>query len=29
MSDIGKTMYDTAAAYLPTWKKSSVNWKLK
>ena len=29
MSDIGYTMHDAAAAWLPTWKKSRLNWKLK
>jgi len=28
-SDIGQTTYDAVAAWLPTWKKSRLNWKLK
>jgi len=29
MSDIGQTKYAAAAAGLPTWKKSGLNWKIK
>jgi len=29
MSNIGKTTYNAAAAWLPTWKKIRLNWKLK
>ena len=29
MSDIGRTTYAAAAAWLSTWKKSRLNWILK